>query len=527
MPILSGTSFSFEQDDLYWPSTMVAALDTPAYSFHFRAPTDAAAANFNAHHFFDNGEDFDRDFVPLQLPLPDGSTVDLGDRRLNFHRLFRLKSVPGHKRYYLIPWLTIPYEPDGGNFAPTATRGGLRTAAATIDLVVKPYSIFETAIGDEAKQMVAVAAQTMPKPVLTLSASHAAVTATWVGSAAAAIDEDKCVASQKIVVQVQPTPATNPYPDQVFIDIMRGTVVVGRLCLLFLVSIPQKVVVFDAAHVSGKQLRLTMLDPANSTPAQDCLRDLRAVYSKAGIDFAPVLPALSWTFGNVTGACSSTVPLDIFSPAPVFDKQENLGRRVLVTIFQNFVGRLAATDRVEYMFVCLAPWAYVSNSPDSNVKTGGISVIGRRLSCIFQQTRENTAHEVGHALALPHYFADANEDGSGDRAGAGRAALSAMQILTKRDFYTLHDEMNSRNSCNFFAGLAPLPPPAEILDYPTGIQYYFFAFNQDYYPKYDTDNLMDYRPGSSGNYVKEDLVKTQVDAVRYMIQSRLFGMRGL
>lgn len=555
MPMCSGaTGIILPEDELFRRTTQFAWPYCPHHTFHFAKPEGVGKADFEKHFFLDNGAHYKKDRHAVWVSLPDDIEVNLNDHSAHHLRLYALKQFLPEAKYYLAPWLTVAFRFAAGMFTPVARTG---SAPLVIRIQVNPYSIYETLISDATRTAIenAFATSTTP-PTLRLVASSP-LSAVWAANGATHCDEKDCLKPQDVLITV--SDSQNPYTYQQHVDIVNSAnEVVGRLYLLFLREITHNVIFFEVRRASDTQLSIHMLNPANnftvtktkydadgnpstqtsSTSAAHCLQQLNDYYAKIGLRFNAVTPALT-----VAGAiCDTNNPCTISGqPAPgtvlgnvfkVTDPVPYHPVEILNAVDHNFMNNILEATRGQYLFLFLAGWA---NGSQPGGETTGISYTGRRAAHVLEFNHvkkefdaRTIVHESAHAMGIEHYFyEDAGAPAYNDAQIASSASstvnhsyrtLSQINIATQTAFYQRHDDMNAGNACDVFDTAAASA---------TAVQDHFHRFYIDRYPIHETKNLMDYlKPSQSSAGVAGDLVKFQIEVLRYMVGGGRVDMQG-
>lgn len=519
MPILSATKFAAAADSLFEPSTMANRPAPPPHSFHFAKP-QAGAADFDKHFFLDSGWNHKQRVDPLLVRTADGKKIDVSDHKARYIRLFRLTL---RRRYYLSPWVTVPFRVVGGMASPTARTGPTPSDPTEIRLTVRPYSIYEGAISTRTKRRITRDFQTSASPPQLKLAPEkpAIVDARWTKTNGQQIDEMACIYPQEVTIRIYDS--GNGYPNQTYVDIQdSNSLPVGRVYILFLEEWSHKVVFFDVTKTATSnptvsQLTIKMVQDS-SPDAQKYLGYLNKTFSKTGLVFSAVSPSLTEGVSiTILSDIATPVTVDTVPPNADFTDAEKRPDFILDSIYSKFMKKLAPSAREEHVFVFLAPWA----ASGGHAVTTGTSRGGQKTSCIFVPQEGTLCHEVGHALGLVHSFFAFNEDEvpkvRANIIAKSVDSLSALGVGNAADFYNLNDDMNLSNSCSIFDA-RPDGTIGGIFVNPTTVQWHYHYFVVDRRPIFSTHNLMDYQKADQmAKYKRDELVKHQIELMRYMV----------
>jgi len=553
MPIFSAVNnLALPPDTLFKPSVEFPTY-SPDYAFHF---SPLSTIDANPTFIFDDGSQYPKYHGPSAPVIHEWTnpieqkqySVNFNEQHLRYRRLFLLRYLGiDDPKYYLCPWVVIPYEKPGpaGSYTPTI---------ASFALQVKPFSIYESKPSSDIKK--AIKNQNALR-ILTLAPSSGLITAAWddhIASDSTKIAEQQCFRPREITVTVQPS--SSAYNYQEYIDIKNSdNDTVGRIYILFVTMVEHKVIFFSADNplastptAISRTLRIEMLGNTESSSFHP-LSDLNSLYNRAGIKFSWENPSLTIQDEEPTNPdrpVSVGVPIDILAEDGIdFNKIVNLTSRVLGTAGGRLVGRIIPSEnRSKYLFVFFSPWVWSAQTAASSTEggkadlTGGISNTSKSISCVYENTVKTLCHEAAHALGAPHYFFEtamgvattpaktpaeieaAVKELCRDAAGV----LQDLKLGTKTAFYDFHDLMNGSDSCVKFEDRATLSQPKldpgdTIVDWS---QKKFADFYVDCSAVYSTYNLMDYqsRDAETQEYRparQERLTKHQVEKLRYFI----------
>jgi hypothetical protein len=533
MPIFSAIKdLSLPLDDSFRPATEINYVDAPPYAFHFTTNRDYDSGGQS--FVFDDCYEYwkSSNIISHSWTNPnDQSTqkVNLNEPSLHYRRLFVLKyRDKNYAQYYLVPWLVIPYDDISGTLTPVKNKFTLR---------VRAFSIYEATVAPGVRKRIRAGGATRP---LTLKTSNTAITAKWniTPSPSDTIFEDRLKRDKGQEVEIAIPATAQGYHDREHVEITDALGRTrGKLYLLFLNTVPHKVIFFQVTKVvppvqdpplASTKLNVSML-PID--PNRTYEKDLNALYLKTGIKHTWVNAVLQYTDGSAVKSmglpAAPTVPqaveIDAWMGANFEDANPALHDDVVYALLYNFIDKMvSSTQRNEHLFVFHVPFVGLTRTDVT-----GVSYPSGRTSCIFTYSIHTLCHEAGHALGLPHYFlanADSRPAQSTElskRATTVQTEASArfndLNIHSIRDFYQFHDTMNEGNSSVEFSQRALQTNAAHTSDWSHTA---FIKFYVNYFSSYQTDNLLDY----SGDRPRtlDRLTKYQIERLRYAINNHIY-----
>jgi hypothetical protein len=524
MPIFNAAAnLSFAKDTLFSPSTE-STVAAPEYAFFFDHPT-----NFNQSFSFDDGVQFN--FASYAV-VCQGFQFDLNEHNLHYRRLFKLRHLrKTDPRYYLIPWLGVPFKQQ------LVSPFKYTPVIPSFPLRVTVESIYENRIARRVRKRIEDA-NSVAHRTLTLVPSSDRITAVWNKSGTTNIDEIDCLQPQGITITISDCDSDKKYKYQEYINLQDNSGATaelgktfGTLRLLFLERIEHKVVFMSSAMTTNTELRISML-ATTSTPPHDYITDLNGLYRKTGVEHIWVDDALTIQDGASSTTFDPSTPADLVAdPGVDFSKTLDREEKIVGLIHDKLVKQIAGAEN--YVFVCFADWAFVGGK----IQILGISSMKGRTSCVFKYSKATLCHEAGHALGLPHYFFEnskgvppdgkfGEEESVKTLASGAKPILEGLSLTTQKKLEELHDAMNAGNACDALESVlkAISGKPSEV----NNVNRLFHQLDVDRFVAYNTSNLMDYflLAGLTGViplYLKEKMVKHQIEFLRFFVTNRLFS----
>jgi hypothetical protein len=507
MPIFSAAnSTQFSEDERYIPETEIHPASAPEYAFYFY-PEEGFRTKYN----FDNCRDFGYFNRGLKY-----REIDFNHQDLYYRRLFSLKNVEERPKFYLCPWLIVPFE------GATATLNSLK-------LVVKPYSIYDGANSRKIKSRIV---GNNPNPAdgrtLELCSSGNGVDASWAnpkpGSASTVIDELACVAPQTVNITIPGVAPTYDYSSYIEIRAHPNAstasyVILGRVYLVFLPIVNKDVIFCDvkATPNSQSQIDVRILGGAGSTQQAELqakLNDLNEVYEMSAIRYAAPDVSISLTGIVNPLVTGGTVTVDTGATLSMHDSSE--GPRI-ARAFKRKIAAINGTawNESAYLFVFLIPItppeAGFAGDPQSVGTTSGATAQWFRAPCVYDYRRKTLAHESAHGLGLPHSFYDGSVKYL-DISLKAEASARSMSLLSTQDLYLFCDDVNSTGLKATLTTRFGVADPLTVYERASKIE--AITETRRYYI-YQTENLLDYLNSSKMPENQEQLRKDQIEQIRF------------
>lgn len=514
MPIFSSAGAApFPPDDRYVPTTEIHPAAAAQYAFYFHPKSD-----------FRNRFNFDdcREFKALNKTVT-YDPLDFSNQDMYYHRLFKLPAGTPGPKYYLCPWLVIPYELQSSG----SLNGQYSATTGDIHLLVRPRSVF----GKLTKYIKALINQNNASAAgprrLELWSSSASVHATWDSKALTAtpaeIDEIDCLKEQPITIKIDSTNSTFPYSTYIELRSFTGSAshdVMGRIYILFCEIIKKKAIFLDISEVpsatpgTNNVVNVKMLSAPESSPM---LHHLNRVMEMAGLRYSD--PGVSIKLKNSTVLTPGTsVPLAI-------GEELNKGSEAQATrVSERFEDEILEIDGVTWsapnsQYLLVFKMGYVVASESKVIDgvtyktiTRGNSKIATRSARVFVDNPKTIAHECGHAIGLPHWFKDTSDEPATIKS-AVVARVNIIGIFNTRDLYLFHDDGNAHGLHAALTGAQWNPQvPQTPQNREKSLRFLFFP---RLYRRYATDDLMDYQSEGGVPPSQEQLRKHQVEQIRY------------
>jgi hypothetical protein len=449
--------------------------------------------------------------------------LEFTDPNLFYRRLFKLADTNGRPRFYLCPWLIVPFDekPTGG-FTVTLKND---LNAAKVTLVARPFLASQPDSIQPATTPGAATAfiRALPQPrMLTLGTSaNSPITAVWKKSSNSnqVIDETLCAVSQELEITFNDLAGSSPYPYSSDLTIInKEGLLVGQLCLIFVKMVKVPTILFNVSLDFGRNVEIRQLGQADADkrlngPNGTDLNvkgGLNKILERSGIHAISNPPQI-----KRAGDKNATIP-----GTPIFF---DTGKTVLTKdinqpkeITGKFLSTISTIDgqtadfadstwlHMQNRYLAIFFMSYVKlelvdalNQPSGDIE--GYSAFFSRVVHIFNSTPRNIAHEVGHTYGLGHAFHE------GDQAEQANFKAAALGLATQSDLYAFFDDANTRG----LEKAIRAKWPANLSISPFGIGFFLQALlSPRRYAQSSTEYLMDYTP--DGEVVRKD----EVDRIR-------------
>jgi hypothetical protein len=241
-------------DDVFLPVTTLHGEDIPSYGLFFYTPAEYQATDFA----FDNCSDFDQ-LIPEQ--------VDRNFLISRYERLFEFQGGTAQdpaptNAYYLVPWMGIPY---------TDVSGSHHFSKNDFVLEVRSNSIYAAPLYPP------IPPPTEPSRKLRLIASRDTITVIWDRQQDALNDKNIIQGgisnfNEKILITV-PDGTYTEIGEYIQIEDIIEKKIVGRLRLIFLKKIVQKVFLINVTRTPEHRFRFTI---AKETLPPEALQSLES-----------------------------------------------------------------------------------------------------------------------------------------------------------------------------------------------------------------------------------------------------------
>lgn len=505
MPILNAANNTpFAATSKLRPTTEVPFASRPKYAFYFYAE-GTFYDNFN----FDNC----REYIHFDQSIA-YKEIDFSHQDMYYKRLYEFRRAQNGCKYYLCPWLVVPFEQQSGTYL--AAMGPPPSNVKSLSLTVKPFSIFEQTISGKTKKHISQSART-----LTLVSSGNGVNAVWdnpkSASTPAVIDEAACVNDQKITITIPDS--ASPYAYSSFLDIrVNPSDSVGRIYFVFLQIKRKKAIFLEFTEPVGANSNTnTVLDlkMLSVTESQSRVDALNKIFKLGGLLYAD--PGVSVEMKDQTMLNSGgSISLDIGEVI----KPNSSAQTAVVT--GKFTSAIAKIDNINwdannstYLLVCLMPYVklvtvqFLANATATTTTTGN-SPYASRTARIFVEAEKTLAHESAHGLGLPHWF-HTKED---DLAQVGQLAESYAKLIgisSTQQLYLFHDAGHAAGVDVAFENQWTSSGTASLAAREKALRFLLFP---RMYGLYLTDNLMDYQKNALPAHQKQ-LRKHQIEQMRY------------
>jgi hypothetical protein len=517
MPIFSAASNTQLPDDKRFnPTTEVPRADTPDYAFYFYPGQDY----YDKYNFDNCGEFNIRD---QSIGFGD---IDFAPQDMYYKRLFKLKHLVGAPRYYLCPWLVVPFEDVSGSSTPN-----YRAQPNNIQLVVTPVSMYDI---QASQVMLDRIARNNPDPAtpraLELFSSGNGVQAVWDTQNATLIDELAFIKKEKDQYVVRPHTVNvtindaTKYDYTSYIEIRVKVdsttyVTLGRVYLLFLEFRKRDVLFLEVTQIAGANANTNKSVNIKLLTAQDSqarLTDLNKIFNLSGLRYDVASVTLSLKGGTLAPGNSTN-----FDTGEIIDPNDMSRCAKITRTFTNNILQINGANwnlsGNTYLIVFLMEFVNteeieIVGGVQQTKKTLGDSVPGSRVARVYPYSRKTLCHESGHALGLPHwFFADRDHLTISNLRSNARAAADVLGISSTQELYLFHDK---ENSVGIEVALSGAPAKFANLVLSWRVEYLTNLFHPRLYAQFGTNNLMDYQSqGKPAN--QEQLRKHQIEQIRY------------
>lgn len=528
MPILSAIlDPAYRPDDRFIPVPEQAT--SPDYGFSFDAPFDYAS-HFNFDRYSAGAVSANPDSGNPKLPPP---KLDFNDQNLFYRRLFRLADTEGKPRFYLCPWLIVPFgETSTDNFAVTIKND---SGNNNVGLMVRPFlkaqpdSVKPITTPSAARRFIKGLA---PGRKLTLGTTDPRVHAKWTKPGSEVIDEALCAEFQRLEITFDGSTTVHPYPYSCDLTITSDQVgLVGQLCLVFVKMIKIPTILFDVSFETQHTLTITQLE---HTPAETSLNGPNAILERCGLrcvsaaapikmkEAESVTPPGSPYLLHVVEKFINNKSFDRFIDKKSSSQPARITTQFLSAIEEidgqsvSFAEQAWRLEHNPFLLVFFMSYVELEKVDSDGLRVGEIAGSARlfsRTAHIFDSTPRVIAHECGHAMGLSHTFYDETV-GETVKSLVDNATQEAgsESIAEPSALYSFYDDANLHGLPAAFRALLTNDNPVRDSRYGTSSKLGILLSPRKY-TKFSTDNLMDYLQATAFS-LGEEARKDQIEQIR-------------